>query len=489
MALTVEANTENKNGAILGTYEGKSADALVENNNQMKLGPKLWKNLFNSEEYKRDLARGMYIGFLGHPEDVGCQDYQHGCIVMREGKYLDDTGEVWAKFDLIDTPVGRIVKAFQDAGVTFGISVRGAGDIDANGEVNPDTFVFRGFDLVSFPAYDDAVPTFTEIAASEDVSKQVKYKSICSAINNNLNAITSASTIQVLQDTVGRNSKPYAALEHRKEEIKGSGPLRIQADVCEQKIEGMTRLYLEQVQANRDLRARLDEMEQANRKMRSENHKLERQITASKRIMGQQLSDATSAIDDSESRYKVAVAANSKLKETLESVKADSRSRYAELQSKYDALNSKYISASRDIQKLQQNNLNYQQKMSSTEIELRAKSKTISKLEQKLQETVLAASEVEKGTSNLDARVKRLESEVKASVELVEQYQEAYAELYASVLGVHLANIPVNASTSVEELKQKINSGTSTCNIAVAPQVSEAVDIIDEEDEDDIILA
>lgn len=176
MKANVRADAEPKKGTVLGTYEGKSADALVENNNQMTLGPKLWKNLFSSDEYKMNLQRGMYIGFLGHPEDVGCQDYQHGCIVMREGKYLDDSGEVWAKFDLIDTPVGRIVKAFQDAGVTFGISVRGAGDIDANGEVDPDTFIFRGFDLVTFPAYNDAVPKFTEIAASEDIDKQVKYK-------------------------------------------------------------------------------------------------------------------------------------------------------------------------------------------------------------------------------------------------------------------------------------------------------------------------
>ena len=48
------------------------------------------------------------------------------------------------QFDLIDTPVGRIVKTFQDAGVTFGISVRGAGDI-INNSVDPDTFVFIVF--------------------------------------------------------------------------------------------------------------------------------------------------------------------------------------------------------------------------------------------------------------------------------------------------------------------------------------------------------
>ena len=163
--------------AVIGTFEGKSADASVENANQMTLGPELWRNLFNSEEYKRYLKLGHYIGFLGHPDDVGCQDYKNACIVMTDG-WLDNDNQVYAKFNLIDTPVGRIVKSFIDAGVQFGISVRGAGDVDASGEVDPDTFVFRGFDIVTFPAYDDAIPKFTEIAASNDVDKQVKYKSI-----------------------------------------------------------------------------------------------------------------------------------------------------------------------------------------------------------------------------------------------------------------------------------------------------------------------
>lgn len=493
MKANVRADAEPKRGTVLGTYEGKSADALVENNNQMTLGPDLWKNLFNSEEYKRDLARGMYIGFLGHPDDVGCQDFRNGCIVMREGKYLEDTGEVWARFDLIDTPVGRIVKAFQDAGVTFGISVRGAGDIDGNGQVDPDTFVFRGFDLVAFPAYDDAIPTFSEIAASHDVDKQVKYKGICSAISKNISSVTSSTAIEILQNTVGKTSKPYEVLQQRKEEIEASSQDYSPIDLSQQKLAGMTELYLGQVQANKKLEKRLQAVMEQNKILSSANIHMERQIQASKRIMAAQLKDATSMLDDVEAKHKTAVSANTRLKETLTKVRAsnDKASRnYDTLNRQYQDLNLRYNKVTHTLDQIRKDNLNYQQKINSSTAEIQSKSETISKLERKLQETVLAASKVEKGTSNLGARVRELETEIETSTKLVEQYQEAYAELYASALGVHLDNIPVTASTTVAELKQKINSGTSTCNIAVNPDTMDPPDLVDEDEDDgDLILA
>ena len=50
---------------------------------------------------------------------------------------LDITRDVmeYGKFNLIDTPVGQIVKKFQDAGVIFGISIRGSKKGDANSAV------------------------------------------------------------------------------------------------------------------------------------------------------------------------------------------------------------------------------------------------------------------------------------------------------------------------------------------------------------------
>ena len=87
------------------------------------------------------MQRRHYIGFLGHPVDPGCQDFKDACIVMTEC-HIEDNGDVIGTFDLIDTPVGRIVKAFIDAGVKWCLSIRGAGDVGPDGTVDPDTFVF-----------------------------------------------------------------------------------------------------------------------------------------------------------------------------------------------------------------------------------------------------------------------------------------------------------------------------------------------------------
>lgn len=128
--------------SILGTYEGEALDTNITNNNGLDITAEVIKQVLASDEYAQGLENGWFIGFLGHPEDPSCMDFKDGCIVLTDMS-IDDNGKVYAKFNLIDTPVGRIVKTLQDAGVVFGISIRGAGDIVGN-SVDPDTFVFRG---------------------------------------------------------------------------------------------------------------------------------------------------------------------------------------------------------------------------------------------------------------------------------------------------------------------------------------------------------
>jgi hypothetical protein len=120
--------TDNK--TVLGTFTGKCCDAAVFNNNDMKLDRELFEKLIDSDEYKDAMEHRYYIGFLGHPEDPNCQDFKDACIVMTSME-IKPNDEIYGTFDLIDTPVGRVVKSFIDAGVEFGISIRGAGDVDA----------------------------------------------------------------------------------------------------------------------------------------------------------------------------------------------------------------------------------------------------------------------------------------------------------------------------------------------------------------------
>jgi hypothetical protein len=80
--------------------------------------------------------------------------------MMPEAPKKDRDGHLVARFDIIDTPMGKIASALARYGFKFGISSRGTGDTytdnDGNESVDPDTYDFQAFDLVLLPACEDA---------------------------------------------------------------------------------------------------------------------------------------------------------------------------------------------------------------------------------------------------------------------------------------------------------------------------------------------
>lgn len=434
------------NTVILGQYEGECADANITNKNGMDILPEVWENVFNSKEFKQGIELGWYIGFLGHPEDPNCMDFEHACIVMTEG-HIDSDGKVYGKFNLIDTPVGRVVKAFIDAGVKFGISVRGAGDVIDN-SVDPDTFVFRGFDLVTFPAFPEAIPTFSEIAASSDLDKQKKYKKVCAAVRRNLQYIDSSSSLDILQSQFAAQSDEYKAIESRKNAINSS----TESDVNLEKIEAMTHLYLEQVDKVKQL---VEKNEALKRLVASTRADYRRKLHSVERITASQLNDVRKQHHKILSSYDAQYTANKDLESRLKSA--------------------------------EDSNLKYKQKIEASSEELRHKGHTISQLQSELSETVTAAENAKREASNRDEDMYRLKAEIRAAQNLLTEYQKAYATLYANAVGVDLGNLSITSSTTVAEL-QKLVCGTSTANIAVMPTQLDEADIIDLQEDDLVTL-
>ena len=447
--------------SILGTYDGECADAAITNKNGLDITREVWETVFASEDYRQAIDLGWYIGFLGHPEDPNCMDFEHACIVMTEG-HIDEKGKVFGKFNLIDTPVGRIVKAFQDAGVIFGISVRGAGDIIDN-SVDPDSFVFRGFDLVTFPAFPESIPTFTAVAASTDAETRKKYQKVCAAVNSNIEGLNDVNTIEVIQAQFAKQSDEYRALEARKQTLIENGETSEEVDIEEdlqaitaQRLEGMTRLYLEAAEANNVLAA---ENEQLRRQLTANEVTASRKLKAIKRITADQLSDLQHENDRVEASNQTLVVANRKLKSELESVTDQ--------------------------------NLKYNQKISISASTIKEKDRIISGLQSKLDETVSEVSDAQARTSDLDAKLRKSNSEVLATQKLLSQYQRAYAQIYANAVGADLTGIDIIANTSVADL-QKVISGTSlhsgkSAVFASRDQAYEEVDIVDDYDDNGLI--
>lgn len=446
-------SAEEPKRTVIGTFEGMCADSNITNENGLDITRPVWEAVFESEDYKKALANGYYIGYLGHPDDPNCMDFKDACIVMKEC-HIEDDGKIYGSFDLVDTPVGRVVKSFIDAGVTFGISVRGAGDIIDN-SVDPDTFVFRGFDLVTFPAYKEAVPTFTEIAASSDIDKVKKYKAVCAAVKKNIEDIDTCNAIDILQSQFAKQSDEYKMLEDRKQEIESGCSKDIEesddvADVEEvdeedyitsEKIEAMTELYLD---TKSELDAAKTRVRILESQLRSEKADSRRRVESLRRISAAQMKDIEDELFRVTDSYQTVKAASTRMK--------------------------------KELQTLSESNLKYQHKIKITASSSAEKDSTISNLRSELSETVKKASDAEDRASNRDETVENLKAEITACTKLIQEYQEAYANLYASAVGSARQNIKITASTTVDELKSLIGKPVLKSSEDVEPTYIEEVD-------------
>ena len=436
--------TSISNSSILGTYEGECADANITNLNGLDITRPVWENVFSSEDYKKAIKLGWYIGFLGHPEDPNCMDFRNACIVMTDG-WIDNNGKVHGKFNLIDTPVGRVVYAFQQAGVVFGISVRGAGDIVDN-SVDPDTFVFRGFDLVAFPAYPDSIPKFTQIAASTDIDARKKYQKVCAAVDSNLKDIQDVNALDVIQSQFAAQSDEYAAIENQKKAIKSSSNLpEDKLSIIAEKLEAMTKLYIE---ASSRIKQLAEENERVKIAASQKVSRCTRKLDAVRRITASQTEDMQNRIASLESKYKTSVAANKQLK--------------------------------KEISILQNSNLKYKVKIESADEIIRSKDSVISSMRIKLNETVNDAKDSDTRASNLDEKIKDLERKVLAAEKLQAEYQRAYADLYANAVGIDSSKVRIDAGMSIKDIQSAICSSTQIQDNPMMPEPVDLEDSIDD---------
>lgn len=458
--------------SILGQFDGMCADAEITNENGLDITREVWEHVFDSDDYKKGIELGHFIGFLGHPDDPGCQDFEHACIVMKEG-HIDNDGKVYGKFDLVNTPVGKIVKTFIDAGVTFGISVRGAGDIIDN-SVDPDTFIFRGFDLVTFPAYKEAIPTFTDVAASSDVEVQKKYKRVCAAVKNNIDALNTVASVSILQSQFAKQSEEYKMLENRKHILSGE---EVKPESIEnQKIECLTDMYLDAKQELVECKAKLADASKKNRilssTIRQDRRDNARKIDSIKRVYASQFEDMKDSIADQIHKYQTVKASSNKMKNEIVSLKRENE----RLESVFS---SKELQLRNEIKRLKDSNLTYKQKIEANNNIIRDKDSVIRKLESDLRETVTASSEMQAKTSNRDAEIQKLKEEIVASTRLIHQYQNAYANLYANAVGTRVEDMPITSATTVDELKSMITASSSVGikpSFAAPEQIDEVLD-------------
>ena len=449
-------------GAILGKFSGKSCDSNVFNNNDMHLCRELFENVIASDEYKDAIERGHYIGYLGHPEDPACQEFQNACIVMTDMK-IEENGDINADFNLVDTPVGRIVKAFIDAGVKFGISIRGAGDVSGDGEVDPETFIFRGFDLVAFPAYNDCVPTFQEVAASSDINKQKKYKKVCAAVTKNLSEITSCEALETIRSQFVEGTSPYDAVSARLDELSVDTPavtIEVPESLQDQQVSALVNLYSDAIEE-------IDHLKEENSRLLNT------------------VEETTTSLVHATSKIKRMSRIHETQIDSLDSALAASDAKVNEEHDRYLSAHKQIRHLTARVNDVEKMNLNYSQKIQSSNSALLQKDKEIERLRSTLRETVTASKELRTNASNYDAQVNELKTRVAAAEEMIFAYQQAYANLFANALGKKVSNLSVTASTSPEDLRKSILGSTSTEHIPAKPEYE--CEYFDEDEDDGLV--
>ena len=172
-SLKLNENVAPRKGC-LGRLEGICADFKNATRNGRIYCRELWEKVFEDPIFKESLETKTLLGELDHPEDRLEVLAGEACVVMTDYRIDDDEGVIYAGFDILDTPRGKILKTLLDYGSVLGVSSRGQGDIinTAEGEkVDPDTYDFACFDVVLTPAVEKARQSVVESTAKTKTKK------------------------------------------------------------------------------------------------------------------------------------------------------------------------------------------------------------------------------------------------------------------------------------------------------------------------------
>ena len=129
--------------------EGILATAEVKNGNGRYYARDLWNR--EMKKYSELIKQRRAMGELDHPESqvINLKNVSH--IIS---DYWWDGDNVMGKIEILDTPSGQILQALIHNNITVGVSSRGMGSLEQNGNVMEvqDDFELLCWDFVSTPS-------------------------------------------------------------------------------------------------------------------------------------------------------------------------------------------------------------------------------------------------------------------------------------------------------------------------------------------------
>ena len=166
-------NQRGKSNRGLPLVEGILATAEVKNGNGRYYSKELWEREIN--KYLPLIKENRAMGELDHPDSsvINLKNVSHNIVDMW---WEDD--KVIGKIEILPTPSGNILKALIESDITVGVSSRGMGSLEENGDVMEvqDDFELLCWDFVSTPSNPDSFMHL--VKESKEYKDFNKYKKV-----------------------------------------------------------------------------------------------------------------------------------------------------------------------------------------------------------------------------------------------------------------------------------------------------------------------
>lgn len=196
---------------VLASIRG-AVTGWKSNRNGRTYSRDLWVKALDSEYVKEQVALNHFVGEADHPEERLEPIIQNMSHAMRDFEFHDDTQEVWATIDILDTPCGNMLKTLYDYSGALSFSTRGSGDVMDNGEVDPDTYQLFAIDAVLRPSYPTA--TVTELLTeSEILNKNKDVKKVLEAYSGKDKVFKPILTEDFTDEEVSRGNVNWKRLQ------------------------------------------------------------------------------------------------------------------------------------------------------------------------------------------------------------------------------------------------------------------------------------
>lgn len=174
--LEVEEKAQ-KNQKVLMKVGGVFQAEDVKNKNGRIYPKSTWNAVFEDKEWTESLSSKGIMGELDHPKDGGQLRRVSHIVTKLERKPMDGKTYIYGEAEILDTPDGRILETLFRAGARTGISSRGEGSVEHDGQVEADMVKedYRpdAFDFVSRPSTLGAFPKPLSESEQKEQSKVV----------------------------------------------------------------------------------------------------------------------------------------------------------------------------------------------------------------------------------------------------------------------------------------------------------------------------